>query len=310
MALLTKLYKILSFLVENTKVIEYNKRSMTKHGWDLSWLGATNHEEALLIIRRFQRENNLEPDGMVGPMTFRRLDTRRESEAGDPNASASHIICNGEEVPIDWVKVVSLDGDKNLALSKECYKSSSKKRKPQMIVTHWDAALSAESCHRILKKRNISSHFVIDNDGTIYQMVDTNNVAWHAKGVNDISVGIDFSNAYYSKYQKWYTRKGFGRRPILENSYTHGNKHQPHLGYYQVQIDAYKELIRTLCEYYEIPVECPRDSEDRYLTEVHQPAVDRKYHGVVCHFNLTKRKIDCAGLQLDKIIDDIVDERD
>jgi len=37
----------------------------------------------------------------------------------------------------------------------------------------------------------VSSHFVIDRDGTVYQLVDINDTAWHASQVNPVSVGIE-----------------------------------------------------------------------------------------------------------------------
>ena len=302
MGLLTKLFEFFISIMEQ-KIIDYNKKSARKYGWDLSWFNASNHEEALVNIREFQKRNDLKPDGMVGPMTFRRVFTERELE--EASVEKKHIICNGEQVEVNWEKVVNLEDENGLILPETCYRQVNSERKPTMIVTHWDAALSAKSCHKILEKRKISSHFVIDNDGTIFQMVDTNNTTWHAKGVNDVSIGVDFSNAYYSKYQKWYIRKGFGRRPILENSYTNGFKHKPHLGYYPAQLEAYKELLKTLCDHYDIPIQCPRDDDGKFLTKEYKPAIKKTYKGIVCHFNLTKKKIDCAGLELGKIVDEI-----
>ncbi len=116
-----------------------------------------------------------------------------------------------------------------------------------MIVTHWDATTSAEKCKRVLQARKISTHFCIDNDGVIHQYVDTNNIAYHAGRVNKYSIGIDFSNAYYTKYNKWYEKNGFGERPILKDSRVHGIRLKPHLGYYKVQIEAYKKLVKVFC---------------------------------------------------------------
>ena len=61
-------------------------------------------------------------------------------------------------------------------------------------------------------------HFLIDNDGTIYQMLDTQHIAWHAgipryEGGNKRGIGVEISNAYYPKYQEWYIKHGFGERP-------------------------------------------------------------------------------------------------
>ena len=290
----------------------YNAASASKLGWTASWFDAEGFDEKLARnVRKFQKEHQLKADGLVGPITYRRIYTLREVEEdmqqeANP-AGSDYILCNGKEVAVGWDKIITFNEEGAFVLPEDCYKSVSSERKPIMVVTHWDAALSAKSCHRILKKRGISSHFVIDNDGTIFQMVDTNHVAWHAGKVNSFSIGIDFSNAYYTKYQSWYTKNNFGRRPVLESSVVHGSKLKPHLGYYQVQLDAYSALVKALCEHYDIPLDYPQDKENNYLTTVHKPALSKKFSGVVCHFNLSKKKIDCAGLDLKKVIEDIRD---
>ena len=176
-----------------------------------------------------------------------------------------------------------------------------------MIVTHWDVCLSAASCKRVLERRGISTHFAIDNDGTIVQLLDCNHIAWHAgnRRVNANSIGIDFSNAYYTKYQKSYVKNGHGERPILEDSIVHGIKLKPHLGYYPAQLLAYKALLEFLNKAYNIDLECPVDSSGNLITKVFQPAAKGVYEGVVCHYHLTRKKIDTAGLELDKIINEI-----
>lgn len=310
MGLLTKLFSCLK--MKFIDIIAYNKKSAEKNGWDPSWFGATVYDSDLVKqVKIFQNQHKLSVDGLVGPTTFRRALTSREFDEGEADVSVSrptqtvdHIVCNGAHVPINC-NVVTMAEEGALVLPEGCYKGVSSERQPTMIVTHWDAALSAHSCFKILKKREISSHFVIDNDGTIYQMMDTNDIAWHAKGVNNISIGIDFSNAYYAKYQKWYIKKGFGRRPILDDSYTHGRKHPPHLGYYPKQLESYQELLRALCTHYDIPTACPRDSKGRYIAGYHVDSAKGLFKGVVCHFNLSKRKIDCAGLKLGEIIKEL-----
>ena len=114
----------------------------------------------------------------------------------DLQESDNFIICDGQQIDIEW------DVKQDLMPS-SCYRTWRRTRSPSMLVTHWDATTSAEKCKRVLQARKISTHFCIDNDGVIYQYVDTNNVAWHAGCVNKYSIGIYFSNAYYTKYNKW-----------------------------------------------------------------------------------------------------------
>jgi len=282
----------------NLYKILYNKKSARKHGWTPSWFGAQKYDSYLIDrVEEFQRIHELAPDGLVGPQTYRRIYTNREAFP----VSDKRILCNGTMIPIEWDKV------RISRLSEGTHKKVSKRRSPTMAVTHWDVCLSAESCKRVLDKRGISTHFVIDNDGTIVQLVDCNDIAWHAgnRKVNNASIGIDFSNAYYTKYQSTYIKNGFGERPVLRDSVVHGVKLNPHLGYYPAQILAYKALLEFLNKTYGIELECPLDESGNLLKGVFEPASKGVYNGVVCHYHLTRRKIDTAGLELKKIINEI-----
>ena len=285
----------------------YNKRSAKKLGWEPSWFGASGFNADLIAkIMAFQEEHDLDADGLCGDMTYRRKIASRQmlilgDEEVDSVDNKNFIYCDGFKKRIMWDKV------KTSWLPDNCYKTYTKYRKPTMIVTHWDAALSAASCKRILEKKKISTHFVIDNDGTILQLVDTNHAAWHAgiRKVNNASIGIDFSNAVYTKYNLTYQRRGHGLRPVIEDWRIHGRKIKPFLGYYPVQIDAYKALLTALNEHYKIELKCPLSDSGKLLQGVDQSARSGKFKGVVNHYNLTAKKWDCSGLQLDEILKEI-----
>ena len=287
-------------------LINYNKRSSKKYGWHPSWFSAHSlaglcapkesyefNQQLIDNIKYFQMVHNLEVDGKVGPITFRRLLSARDNL--DPR---NFIVINGKQVDIDWDTKVDL-------MPSNCYKKQKSERKPNMIVTHWDATTSAERCKRVLQARKISTHFCIDNDGVIYQYVDTNDIAWHAGGVNKYSIGVDFSNAYYTKYNDYYHKKGFNQRPVCKGSIVHGVTLKSHLGYYPVQIEAYKILVKTLCDYYGIPIQTPMINKNIANTGVVKEAKKGKYNGIVCHYHVSRNKIDCAGLDLKSIIDQL-----
>jgi len=290
--------------------IFYNKASALKLGWDPSWFGVKEFDETLITnIRKYQKEHDLTVDGLCGPMTFRRIYTEREAclEEEHENLEGNHIICEGEAIPIEWDKVVNLRDDNNLALPKGFRKYKKNKRNVKMIVTHFDVCLSAKSCKRVLERKGISSHFVIDNDGTIYQMVDTQHEGWHAgnRKVNKAAIGIDISNAVYTKYQKWYRRKGFGARPVLEKVKIHNGHIKECLGFYPVQLEAYKVLVKTLCARYDIPIQMPMDEKGKVLRTKHKETKTGKFSGIVNHFHVTRGKWDTANLDWDEMLEDL-----
>ena len=281
----------------------YNRRSAKKFGWDPSWLNSRYYDNVLeRRIKSFQASHDLKVDGMVGTNTFRRMQLHNEMRQ-DSLEKTNSLMISGKLIPIDWPKV------KRDLLPSKCYKKYRKQRKPQVVVTHWDVCTSADSCKKVLEKKGISTHFVIDNDGTIVQLVDANNIAWHAKGSNNNSIGIDISNAYYLKYRPRYEKMGLKPRPVLMDSRVHGRRLKPHLGYYPEQLEAYKALIDFLNKNLGILLEYPKNDDGSLCTGVYPAAVKGKFKGVVNHYNLTRNKIDTAGLKVDEIIESIKKER-
>ena len=298
----------------------YNRSSSKSLGWKPSWFGVLNHDDELVeAIAAWQSDNGITADGLCGPSTYRRIWTDREVNISKGLSAGSgkavrrqpptrHIVHNGNFYPIDW-DVVLWDKPYGLSSKQGSYYDYSGKedRNPSFFVNHWDAALSSESCARILKKRGISVHFAIDNDGTIYQLLDTQHAAFHAGSSkwNRASIGVEITNAFYPKYQKHYESKGFGPRPVVTDAYVHGNKLEEHLGFYQVQLDAAKALWKAVSVACDIPLVYPEDSRGNLDTGVNSECKSGKFEGFCNHYNLTSRKIDCAGLQLDKLINEV-----
>jgi hypothetical protein len=298
--------------------IFYNEASASKLGWAPEWFGAYDFDEDLLKkIRNFQRNLNLKVDGLCGPATFRRIRTAREAQLesyqqrevrkGDSN----HIIYNNEYFPIDWDKVVLPFNANGLKITKG-YKKMTKQRKPKYFVSHWDVCLNSESCHRVLARRGLSVHFAIDNDGTIFQFLDMNHIAYHAGGkFNTPSIGCEISNAYYPKYQSWYKRHGFGERPMVEDAHVHGKSMKPFMDFYPVQVEALKALMKAVHGAMPwIPLECPLDKNGETSYTLDAQASKNRFSGYLSHYHLTKRKIDCANLDLKALLEDIKNEAD
>lgn len=79
-------------------------------------------------------------------------------------------------------------------------------RRPVVIVLHYTEQESAEQSLRTLRTRNsggpVSSHYLVGDDGRIYQLVADGHRAWHAGGgrwgtitdLNSASIGIEIDN--------------------------------------------------------------------------------------------------------------------
>ncbi|CEK12172.1 N-acetylmuramoyl-L-alanine amidase [Legionella hackeliae] len=78
---------------------------------------------------------------------------------------------------------------------------------PRMIVLHWTCIASLEATLRVFNpptfpqssprikelpgNLNVSSHFVVDRDGSIYQLMPENWMARHVIGLNHYAIGIE-----------------------------------------------------------------------------------------------------------------------
>lgn len=110
--------------------------------------------------------------------------------------------------------------------------------KPSMIIIHYtDMKTGKEALERLCDPASeVSAHYVIEENGDIYQLVDDDKRAWHAgvgewegeRDINSASIGIELVNPGHS----------------------HGYRDFP-----DAQIDALIELTKDLILKYNIPVD-------------------------------------------------------
>ena len=229
---------------------------------------------------------------------------RQQFEIDQEEEPKNNIVCNDNEVVINWDKVTLWTEPGALICKSDQYKKVTGNRAPSIdkIVVHWDGCLSSEQCAKVLQQRGLSAHFCINNDGTIHQLMDTNHVGWHARGVNSKSIGIEISNAVYMKYMRKYTP----RRPVIKPTKLHGKNFPTHLGFYDVQVEALKELLKSLTSFYNVPLEFPNHNGELIRGVIKSSS----FKGVICHYHVTENKTDPACLDLAKVIEEIKDEQD
>lgn len=288
--------------------IDYNIKSSRNLGWTPEWFGSNSFDlELISNITSFQNGLGLEADGLVGPSTYRRIEAQLLSEEEykpqrrNRRKGEKAIVYNGKNFSINWDKVILWNERGGFSCKPGTYYDWSEKpeRKPIQFVNHWDATLSSELCAKIISKRGLSMHFLIDNDGTIYQMMDIQDPAFQAgsKFWNVNSIGVEISNAFYMKYQEWYVKKGFGERPIEEDCELNGRKIERHLGFYPIQLQALAALWAAVADATGINLDVC--SVKGYC----ESCAKGQHNGFINHFNLTKNKIDCASLDMDRVLE-------
>src|SRR6058998_1390803 len=90
------------------------------------------------------------------------------------------------------------------------------------FVIHFDACGTSRECFKVLQDyRDLSVHFMLDLDGTIYQTLDLKERAWHATTSNSRSVGIEIANvgayppADQQTLREWYQPDDHGRIRVV-----------------------------------------------------------------------------------------------
>jgi N-acetyl-anhydromuramyl-L-alanine amidase AmpD len=202
------------------------------------------------------------------------------------------------------------------------------------FVLHFDVAGISRTCFKVLQdNRDLSVHFMLDLDGTIYQTLDLKERARHATISNNRSIGIEIANmgAYRdsekSPLDKWYGKDAKGRTVItipeaagpnpLRTPHFKGRpvRREPVVGQIQgetlsqydftrQQYKALAKLTATLCTVFpKITCDYPREADGRLMTHKLPNDELRQYEGVLGHYHIQTNKVDPGpALQWDYII--------
>ena len=190
------------------------------------------------------------------------------------------------------------------------------------FVIHYDAAGTSRQCFNILQdKRDLSVHFLLDVDGTIYQTLDLKERALHVGNENTRSVGVEIANmgAYGVKeknpFDEWYSHtngettltipKRFGDGGVRTPGFVghparaeavRGEIHGEELLQYDFTPEQYAALAKltaTICKVFP-KIECkyPADAAGKPLMGKLPDEELKDYHGVLGHFHVTTDKVD------------------
>ncbi len=191
------------------------------------------------------------------------------------------------------------------------------------FVIHYDVCGTSRQCFNILQDhRDLSVHFMLDLDGTLYQTLDLKERAWHATTSNTRSVGIEIANmgAYgensHRALDEWYTKdqnggarisipaqfgdggirtKGFVGRPARPELVA-GRIQGKDLVQYDFTPEQYRALIHltaALCKVFpKIKCDYPKDQNGKLIPEKLPDEQLNAYEGVLGHYHLQTDKTD------------------
>lgn len=191
------------------------------------------------------------------------------------------------------------------------------------FVLHYDVCGTSRTCFRVLQdERDLSVHFMLDLDGTIYQTLDLKERAWHATIANDRSIGVEIANigAYPvgkpNPLADWYRHnpdgttditlpERFGDGGILTpNFHGHPAHPEPVVGNIQgrdlvqydftpQQYEALKHLIAALCRVFpKIHCQYPVDANGQLIPHALTNDQWKSFHGVLGHYHIQTNKED------------------
>ncbi len=203
------------------------------------------------------------------------------------------------------------------------------------FVIHFDVCGVSRQCFNVLHDhRDLSVHFMLDLDGTIYQTLDLKERAWHATTSNSRSVGIEVANmGAYSRDEdnsplaQWYEKDSDGKVRITipkrlgdggirtpnfvgrpaRNEAVKGVVQDKELTQYDYTPEQYRALAHltaTLCTVFpKIKCDYPRDAQGQLIPRKLDDEDLQKYQGVMGHYHVQTNKTDPGpALQWDYLI--------
>ena len=164
----------------------------------------------------------------------------------------------------------------------------------RQFVVHHDGCNSSDMAFAVMQnERGLSCHFLIDNDGTIFQTIDLALAAYHAAEWNFGSIGVEMCNRgdvaldknYYASGKHGPTRKDVACRinghTFLAWEFT------------AAQMTSFQQLARGLQRYLpNIPAEYPQSSPGVQHWGTLPQRDSFAFSGYIGHYHLTGQKWD------------------
>ena len=170
------------------------------------------------------------------------------------------------------------------------------------ILLHTDLTRDAKMCFDVLKARGLSTHFMVDWDGTIYQSLDPIYVAYHAGEFNGESIGIDINNLMRNLEKepdaKPYNPKSLRYAEMIQPEFKRGGPVRKRIngfytktyGYTDPQYQALLELLSVLTSKLDIKPFVPMDEKREIIDRMLEDAAG--FEGILGHYHITDNRSD------------------
>ncbi len=154
----------------------------------------------------------------------------------------------------------------------------------KQAILHLDGMRTAYGCFTVLYQRGLSTHLIIDWDGTVYQTLALADTAWHAHPNNEISIGIDLNNPVRPNRQP----PDQTAREVFRGRINGGTRIS--LGYTDAQYDALIAVLRGLDEMFPaLRLKAPIGGDGQI---VRNKLLDTQFTGIVGHYHVSANKWD------------------
>ena len=181
------------------------------------------------------------------------------------------------------------------------------------FIFHHDGCADSAMCWQVLhNERGLSCHFLVDNDGTIYQTIDLAYMAYHAAEYNIPSIGVEISNrGEAAKNQDYYSKHGKTRD--ITTVTVNGSKILT-FGFTKEQMVSMRKLCTALTRLLpNIPVEYPQDAPGQQswntLLVNGREGGAFSFKGYMGHYHCTERKWDPGPFNFKEFVEGLRGQR-
>lgn len=173
---------------------------------------------------------------------------------------------------------------------------------------HHSGLYHSQTTYDVLHKhRRLSVHFILDDDGTLYQTLDLKEKAWHGGGNNPMSIGIEIDSRASAKrfpdaYDKYHQKKHkVGPRRVKRD-----NVQGMEINGFDYSDAQYRTLIKLATMLVEIfpqigdNADFPRTSSGSIIKSILKNP--KKHKGFICHYNTNRHKWDPVSFDHERFL--------